>query len=103
VDAIRVEQNHYNLVYPKKSRDAPALSRGGIGVIPWSPLARGFSLATVAISDRGDTKRGRATTTRTISITAMPTSRSPIAWSRLARPRRKPTQIALACCSRSPV
>ncbi len=36
-------QNHYNLVYREEEREMMPLCREeGIGVIPWSPLARGF-------------------------------------------------------------
>ena len=36
-------QNHYNLIYREEEREMLPLCREeGIGVIPWSPLARGF-------------------------------------------------------------
>ena len=36
-------QNHYNLVYREEEREMLPLCRAeGIGIIPWSPLARGF-------------------------------------------------------------
>src|SRR4029077_3690062 len=36
-------QNFYNLVYREEERDMLPLCRdAGVGVIPWSPLARGF-------------------------------------------------------------
>ncbi len=36
-------QNHYNLVYREEEREMLPLCRDeGIGVLPWSPLARGF-------------------------------------------------------------
>jgi aryl-alcohol dehydrogenase (NADP+) len=36
-------QNHYNLVYREEEREMMPLCRQeGVGVIPWSPLARGF-------------------------------------------------------------
>jgi len=36
-------QNHYNLIYREEEREMLPLCRAtGIGVIPWSPLARGF-------------------------------------------------------------
>ena len=50
-------QNHYNLVYREEEREMIPLCRArGIGLIPWSPLARGF-LA-------GNRQRGRKDTTR---------------------------------------
>src|SRR5690242_17196543 len=36
-------QNHYNIVYREEEREMMPLCREeGIGVLPWSPLARGF-------------------------------------------------------------
>jgi aryl-alcohol dehydrogenase-like predicted oxidoreductase len=36
-------QNHYNLIYREEEREMiPQCLDGGIGVIPWSPLARGL-------------------------------------------------------------
>jgi len=36
-------QNHYNPVYREEEREMlPLCERAGVGVIPWSPLARGF-------------------------------------------------------------
>jgi len=36
-------QNHYNLIYREEEREMLPLCRAeGIGVIPWSPLARGL-------------------------------------------------------------
>ena len=36
-------QNHYNLVYREDEREVlPLCDREGLGVIPWSPLARGY-------------------------------------------------------------
>lgn len=40
-------QNHYNLVYREEEREMIPLCRSeGIGIIPWSPLARGFLTGT---------------------------------------------------------
>ncbi len=40
-------QNHYNLVYREEEREMLPLCRAqGIGVIPWSPLARGLLAGT---------------------------------------------------------
>ncbi|MBI1804730.1 MAG: aldo/keto reductase [Ignavibacteriae bacterium] len=40
-------QNHYNLVYREEEREMIPLCREeGIGIIPWSPLARGFLSGT---------------------------------------------------------
>ena len=39
-------QNHYNLLYREEEREMmPLCQSEGIGVIPWSPLARGRLLA----------------------------------------------------------
>ena len=36
-------QNHYNLLYREEEREMLPLSqREGVGVLPWSPLARGY-------------------------------------------------------------
>ena len=36
-------QNHYNLVYREEEREMlPLCEREGVGVVPWSPLARGY-------------------------------------------------------------
>ncbi len=40
-------QNHYNLVYREEEREMiPLCIDQGVGVIPWSPLARGFLTGT---------------------------------------------------------
>ncbi|MEA2382408.1 MAG: 1-deoxyxylulose-5-phosphate synthase [Solirubrobacteraceae bacterium] len=40
-------QNHYNLVYREEEREMiPLCLDQGVGVIPWSPLARGFLTGT---------------------------------------------------------
>jgi aryl-alcohol dehydrogenase-like predicted oxidoreductase len=45
-------QNHYNLVYREEEREMiPLCADQGVGVIPWSPLARGLLAGT---RDRGD-------------------------------------------------
>jgi 1-deoxyxylulose-5-phosphate synthase len=45
-------QNHYNLIYREEEREMiPLCVDQGVGVIPWSPLARGFL--------EGDRKRER--------------------------------------------
>ena len=36
-------QNHYNLVYREEERETlPLCEKEGLGVIPWSPMARGY-------------------------------------------------------------
>jgi aryl-alcohol dehydrogenase (NADP+) len=53
-------QNHYNLVYREEEREMLPLCRAeGIGVIPWSPLARGFLAGNRKRGDRSATVRER--------------------------------------------
>ena len=53
-------QNHYNLVYREEEREMLPLCREeGIGIIPWSPLARGFLAGNRRKGDFGDTSRAR--------------------------------------------
>jgi aryl-alcohol dehydrogenase (NADP+) len=54
-------QNHYNLVYREEEREMIPLCREeGIGLIPWSPLARGFLAGNRSIDDPGITTRARS-------------------------------------------
>ena len=56
-------QNHYNLVYREEEREMLPLCREeGIGVIPWSPLARGFVMGNRRREDHGDTVRAKTDT-----------------------------------------
>jgi 1-deoxyxylulose-5-phosphate synthase len=53
-------QNHYNLVYREEEREMLPLCREeGVGVIPWSPLARGFLAGNRRKEDLGDTARAK--------------------------------------------
>jgi aryl-alcohol dehydrogenase (NADP+) len=53
-------QNHYNLVYREEEREMLPLCREeGIGVIPWSPLARGFLAGNRRREDKGETIRAK--------------------------------------------
>ena len=54
-------QNHYNLVYREEEREMIPLCRAeGIGIIPWSPLARGFLAGNrVAQGKQGETTRAK--------------------------------------------
>jgi 1-deoxyxylulose-5-phosphate synthase len=50
-------QNHYNLIYREEEREViPLCMDQGLGIIPWSPLARGFLTGTRR-PDGGDTAR----------------------------------------------
>ena len=52
-------QNHYNLVYREEEREMmPLCEEEGIGVIPWSPLARGLLAGTrKSLDDKQATTR----------------------------------------------
>jgi len=53
-------QPQYNLVYREEEREMLPLCRAeGIGVIPWSPLARGFLAGGRASPKEGNTERAR--------------------------------------------
>ena len=55
-------QNHYNLVYREEEREMiPQCLDQGVGVIPWSPLARGFLAGNRRAADKeqGETMRAR--------------------------------------------
>jgi aryl-alcohol dehydrogenase-like predicted oxidoreductase len=53
-------QNHYNLVYREEEREMLPLCRAeGIGVIPWSPLARGFLAGNRSRQEWGETVRSK--------------------------------------------
>jgi len=46
-------QNHYNLAYREEEREMiPYCRATGVGLMPWSPLARGFLAGTRAIADK---------------------------------------------------
>jgi aryl-alcohol dehydrogenase (NADP+) len=53
-------QDHYNLVYREEEREMLPLCRDqGIGVIPWSPMARGFLAGNRQRSEDGQTVRAK--------------------------------------------
>jgi aryl-alcohol dehydrogenase-like predicted oxidoreductase len=53
-------QNHYNLVYREEEREMNPLCRAeGVGLIPWSPLARGFLAGNRRPEDKGETVRAK--------------------------------------------
>ncbi|MFN8489898.1 MAG: aldo/keto reductase [Caldilineaceae bacterium] len=54
-------QNHYNLVYREEEREMiPLCLDQGIGVIPWSPLARGFLAGNRTHDKGGETTRSKS-------------------------------------------
>jgi aryl-alcohol dehydrogenase (NADP+) len=53
-------QNHYNLVYREEEREMiPLCLEEGVGLIPWSPLARGFLAGNRNAENRGETVRAK--------------------------------------------
>ncbi|MCB9418894.1 MAG: aldo/keto reductase [Ardenticatenaceae bacterium] len=54
-------QNHYNLIYREEEREMiPFCVEQGVGLIPWSPLARGFLAGNRQQSGAGPTKRAKS-------------------------------------------
>ncbi|MBC8497004.1 MAG: aldo/keto reductase [Anaerolineales bacterium] len=54
-------QNHYNLVYREEEREMiPFCNDQGIGLIPWSPLARGFLAGNRTRDKSGQTPRSKS-------------------------------------------
>src|SRR5689334_13763215 len=53
-------QNHYNLVYREEEREMiPLCIDQGVGLIPWSPMARGFFAGNRHRDGGGETERAR--------------------------------------------
>src|SRR5512147_754673 len=53
-------QNHYNLVYREEEREMiPLCKDQGIGLIPWSPMARGFFAGNRKRGGGGETSRAQ--------------------------------------------
>ena len=53
-------QNHYNLVYREEEREVnPLCSDSGLGLLPWSPLARGFLAGNRKAKGEGETNRAK--------------------------------------------
>ncbi len=54
-------QNHYNLVYREEEREMnPLCQDQGIGIIPWSPLARGFLAGNRKKGEENPTARAKS-------------------------------------------
>ena len=54
-------QNHYNLIYREEEREMIPLCRAeGVGLIPWSPLARGFLAGNRTPDKGGATTRAKS-------------------------------------------
>jgi 1-deoxyxylulose-5-phosphate synthase len=95
-------QNHYNLVYREEEREMlPLCDAEGIGVIPWSPLARGFLAGNRR--DKADTERARTDDIAHRLYYAESDFRIVDQVAALARERGvSPAQIALAWVLRKP-
>jgi aryl-alcohol dehydrogenase-like predicted oxidoreductase len=53
-------QNHYNLVYREEEREMiPLCIDQGVGLIPWSPMARGFFAGNRSKGGGGETDRAK--------------------------------------------
>jgi len=54
-------QNHYNLIYREEEREMiPLCVDQGVGITPWSPLARGFVMGNRTRDKKGETTRSRS-------------------------------------------
>lgn len=93
-------QNHYNLIYREEEREMlPLCADQGIGVIPWSPLARGrLTRPWDAVTGRTDTDEFGKTLYRPEDASVVERVLSIAAKRGLA-----PAQVALAWLLRNPV
>jgi aryl-alcohol dehydrogenase-like predicted oxidoreductase len=70
-------QNHYNLIYREEEREMiPQCLDQGVGVVPWSPLARGLLAGTVTPS--GERRTTRASTDQLIDSLYRPDLDQPV-------------------------
>lgn len=54
-------QGHYNLIYREEEREMiPLCLDQGLGLIPWSPMARGFFAGNRSEAGKGETARSRS-------------------------------------------
>ena len=97
-------QNHYNLVYREEEREMLPLCRAeGIGIVPWSPLARGFLAGNRRGASDADTARGRTDNIAHDLYYAPEDFTVAERVAEVARERGvKPAQIALAWVLRQP-
>ena len=91
-------QNHYNLVYREEEREMIPLCRDqGVGLIPWSPLARGFLAGNRTREKSGSTVRARTDEfARDLYYQADDFAVAERVQEVAREHGRKPTQIALA-------
>jgi len=60
LERFETMQNHYNLIYREEEREMnPLCVREGVGIIPWSPLARGLLTGTRTREELEPTLRAR--------------------------------------------
>jgi len=99
-------QNHYNLIYREEEREMiPLCVEEGIGVIPWSPLARGFLAGNRRPQDFGDTSRAKTDDfAHEMYFTPVDFTIAERVVEVATRLGAKPTQVALAwMLSKAPV
>jgi aryl-alcohol dehydrogenase (NADP+) len=97
-------QPQYNLVYREEEREMlPLCLDQGVGVIPWSPLARGFLAGGRAVPGEGNTARSRSDEFAT-NLYYRPADHAVVeALSGVAKARGVPNmQVALAWVLRHP-
>ena len=89
-------QNHYNLLYREEEREMiPLCADQGVGVLPYSPLARG--LLAGARPDRGPTARAQSDPVRASNYDQPGDAEVIESVERLARDRdTSPAKLALA-------
>lgn len=92
-------QNHYNLVYREEEREMlPLCSDQGIGMIPWSPLARGLLAGARKRGDHGTTARDAGDSQLADQLYDHPSDWDVVAATAGVAARRgvQPAQVALA-------
>jgi aryl-alcohol dehydrogenase-like predicted oxidoreductase len=97
-------QDHYNLLYREEEREMlPLCGAEGIGVLPWSPLARGLLAGGRRTQTRGDTERAKTDTYTPILYDQPGDDEVIAAVEEVARRRGvAPAEIALAWLLRHP-
>jgi aryl-alcohol dehydrogenase-like predicted oxidoreductase len=87
-------QNHYNLIYREEEREMiPQCIDQGVGIIPWSPLARGVLAGN-------QTRQGEKRTTRSETDGFTDYLYGPATWPAIAECRQRRSH-SHGCC-RSP-
>jgi len=73
-------QNHYNLLYREEEREMnPCCVSEGVGLLPWSPLARGFLTGNRSATDRPQATTASNAQKSPSSTTAVSAAASPAA------------------------